>query len=222
MTGTMPASAFATPLTPDNCACLMIDHQEGLMRFLPSIDPETLTQNILGLAGVAKAFGLPTMMGTSWPAGPNGPTLAALRDLLPDVPILDRPFVNLWDDEASRIWVEQTGRKKLIISGLATEVCVALPAISAAQAGYEVYAVIDASADFNPLVQQVSMLRLMSAGVVVTTWVAVLAELASNTQVNGRHIAALLKAHVPVYAAEFERWAESDPAAPTMREQLGV
>jgi hypothetical protein len=200
----------------------MIDHQEGLMRFLPSIDAETLTQNIMGLAGVAKAFGLPTMIGTSWPAGPNGPTLPGLLQLLPDAPTIDRPFVNLWDDEVSRRWVLETGRKKLIIAGLATEVCVALPAIAAAQTGYDVYAVIDASADFSPLVQQISTMRLMSAGVVVTTWVAVLAELAANTQVHGRHIAALLKSHVPAYAAEFERWAATDPGAPGIRAQLGV
>lgn len=70
-------------LTPDNCAFLMIDHQVGLMQFLPSIDPMILKHNILGMAKTAKAFNIPVLMGTSWPQGPNGPTMPELRALFP-------------------------------------------------------------------------------------------------------------------------------------------
>ena len=191
----------SSDLTPDNCVFLMIDHQVGLMQFLTSIDPLQLKNNILGHARTAKAFDIPVIMGTSWPTGPNGPTMPELKAIFPEVGVIDRPFVNFWKDETSRKAVEATGRKKLVISGLATEVCAAFPAISALRDGYETYVVIDACADFNPLITDVTMQRLSAAGVIVTTWVAVLAELASNTQVNGKHIGQLLSDHMGQYYA---------------------
>jgi nicotinamidase-related amidase len=188
-------------LTPDNCVFLMIDHQVGLMQFLSSVDPLTMKHNILGHARTAKAFDIPVIMGTSWPKGPNGPTMPELKALFPDVNVIDRPFVNFWNDAASKAAVEATGRKKLVISGLATEVCAAFPALSALREGYEVYVVIDACADFNALITDVTTQRLAAAGAVVTTWIAVLAELASNTEKNGRHIGELLSHHNGQYYA---------------------
>lgn len=204
---------FAEELTTDNAACLLIDHQTGLLQFLTSIEPTVLKNNILGLAKTAKTFNLPVVMGTSWAAGPNGPTMPELREILPDVEPIERPFVNFWNDEKSKAAVVATGRKKLIIAGLATEVCVAFPAIAAVQEGYDVYAVIDASADWNPLVQQITAMRLASAGVVVTTWVAVLAELARNTQENGKYIGQFLRDHVGSYGAAWDNFMATSPNA---------
>ena len=186
-------------LTKDNCVFLMIDHQVGLMQFLTSLDPLQLKNNILGHARTAKAFDIPVIMGTSWPQGPNGPTMPELKALFPETEIFDRPLVNFWRHDPSRQAVEATGRRKLVISGLATEVCAVFPALSALRDGYEVYVVIDACADFNPLITQVTTQRLAAAGAIVTTWVAVLAELAANTQENGKHIGRLLSAHVGQY-----------------------
>ncbi len=186
-------------LTPDNCTFLMIDHQVGLMQFLPSLDPMQLKNNILGHAKTAKAFNIPVIMGTSWPKGPNGPTMPELKAMFPEVEVIDRPVVNFWNDETSRAAVKATGRQKLVISGLATEVCAAFPAISALRDGFETYVVIDACADFNDLITQVTMTRLAAAGVIVTTWVAVLAELAANTEVNGKYIGQLLSGHMGQY-----------------------
>lgn len=209
-------------LTPENCAFLMIDHQVGLMQFLTSIDPLQLKNNILGHARTAKAFGIPVVMGTSWPTGPNGPTMPELKALFPEVDVIDRPFVNFWKDEASRAAVEATGRKKLVISGLATEVCAAFPAISALRDGYETYVVIDACADFNPLITQVTSQRLAAAGVIVTTWVAVLAELASNTQVNGQHIGRLLSDHMGQYYAAMNNFIGVAANAGEVKEAVGL
>ncbi|MEL6297488.1 MAG: isochorismatase family protein [Pseudomonadota bacterium] len=209
-------------LTPENCAFLMIDHQVGLMQFLTSIDPLQLKNNIVGHAKTAKAFDIPIIMGTSWPEGPNGPTMPELTALFPDIKVIDRPFVNFWNDAASKAAVEATGRKKLVISGLATEVCAAFPAISALRDGYEVYVVIDASADFNPLITQVTMQRLASAGVIVTTWVAVLAELASNTHENGRHIGQLLSQHVGQYYASMNNFLGVASQADVVRKNVGL
>ena len=213
---------FKTELTPDNCCFVMIDHQVGLSTFLTSIDPALLKNNILGHAKTAKAFDIPTILGTSWPQGPNGPTIPELIELFGKDAIIDRPFVNFWNDEASKKAVTDTGRKKLVLSGLATEVCVAFPAIAAVQEGYEVYAVIDASADWNPLVTEITMKRLASAGVVVTTWVAVLAELANNTQKNGMHIANLLSEHMGQYSVAMSNYLGVAKNAEMMKEQIGT
>ena len=186
-------------LTPDNCAFLMIDHQVGLFSFLTARPPMELRNSIIGHAKTARAFDIPVIMGTSWPQGPNGPTMPELTAIFPDVEVIDRPYVNFWNDEASRQAVEATGRRKLVISGLATEVCAAFPALAAMRDGYEVYVVMDASSDFNGFITQVTMTRLAAAGAIVTTWVAVLAELARNTQENGAHIGELLSKHMPQY-----------------------
>lgn len=215
---TLPSSE----LTPDNCVFLMIDHQVGLMSFLTSIDPVQMKNNILGHAKTAKAFGIPVIMGTSWPTGPNGPTMPELKAIFPEVDVIDRPFVNFWNDPGSRAAVEASGKKKLVISGLATEVCAAFPAIAALREGYEVYVVMDASADFNPFITQVTMTRLASAGVIVTTWVAVLAELAKNTQENGQHIGKLLSEHMGQYYAAMNFFLGSGTTAPEVAQNVGL
>lgn len=215
---TLPTSE----LTPDNCAFLMIDHQVGLFQFLTSIEPLRLKNNILGHAKTAKAFDIPVIMGTSWPLGPNGPTMPELVEIFPDVEIIDRPFVNFWSDETSRKAVEATGRKKLVISGLATEVCAAFPAISALREGYEVYVVIDACADFNKEITEITTQRLAAAGAIVTTWVAVLAELCANTQVNGAHIGTLLAHHMPQYYAAMNNFLATAEHADEVAKLVGL
>ena len=222
MTSQMATALPSSELTPDNCVFLMIDHQVGLMQFLSSIDPLQLKNNILGHARTAKAFDIPVIMGTSWPTGPNGPTMPELKALFPDVDVIDRPVVNFWNDPTSKAAVEETGRKKLVISGLATEVCAAFPAISALREGYEVYVVIDACADFNPMIQQVTAQRLAAAGAIVTTWVAVLAELANNTEVNGKHIGLLLSDHVGQYYAAMNNFLGSAANASDVAGALGL
>ncbi|SLN71362.1 nicotinamidase/pyrazinamidase [Roseivivax jejudonensis] len=209
-------------LTPDNCVFLMIDHQVGLMQFLNSTDPMQMKNNILGHAKTAKAFGIPVIMGTSWPDGPNGPTMPELKALFPDVDVIDRPFVNFWNDAASKAAVEATGRKKLVISGLATEVCAAFPALAALREGYEVHVVMDASTDFNPFITQVTMQRLASAGAIVTTWVAVLAELSANTQENGQFIGQYLSEHMGQYYAAMNNYLGVAANAETVRTNVGL
>ncbi|XWN30056.1 MAG: hydrolase [Devosia sp.] len=215
---TLPTSE----LTSDDCVFLMIDHQVGLMQFLTSIDPLRLKNNILGHARTAKAFSIPVIMGTSWPDGPNGPTMPELKALFPEVDVIDRPFVNFWNDETSRRAVEATGRKKLVISGLATEVCAAFPALSALREGYEVYVVVDCCADFNREITDITVHRLASAGAIVTTWVAVLAELSSNTQENGRPIGELLSDHVGQYYAAMNNFLGSADSAKVTPVRAGL
>lgn len=213
-------SPFAEPLTPQNSACILVDHQVGLFSFLPSISPLELKNNILGLAKTAKAFDLPVILTTSWPQGPNGPTMPELVELFPDTPIIDRNTVSFWTHPPSVAAVKKTGRKKLIIAALDTTTCLALAAVYGVQHGYDVYAVIDASATFNPLVEQVAITRMAHAGVVVTTWVAVLAELANDTTVNGKYIGGFLTQHTGSYYAAMNNYLATSPNAALLRPVL--
>ena len=118
-------------LDPDNCVFLMIDHQVGPMQLLSSVDPMIPKNNIHGRAKTAKAFGIPVVIGTSWPQGPNGPTMPELKALFPEVDVIDRSFASFWNDPTSKAAVEATGRRKLVIAGRATEVCATVPPIPA-------------------------------------------------------------------------------------------
>lgn len=209
-------------LTPENCVFVMIDHQVGLFSFLTARPPAELKNAILGHAKTAKALDIPVVIGTSWPQGPNGPTMPELKAIFPNVEVIDRPYVNFWNDEASRSAVEATGRRKLVISGLATEVCAAFPAMAAVREGYEVYVVMDASSDFNDFITQVTMARLAAAGVVVTTWVAVLAELCANTRENGQHIGRLLAEHMPQYYGAMNAFLRIAPNADEVARMTGL
>jgi nicotinamidase-related amidase len=169
---------FFEQLTPDNAAMLLIDHQVGTMLFgVTDIDPINLKNNAMYLADVAKLFNLPTILTTSNPNGPNGPLFPELLTSLPDAPIIDRVIINAWNDPNFVAAVERTGRKKLIMAGVTTDVCLAFPAISAVGAGYDVYAVIDASGTWNMTAQNAAIARMTQAGVKCVNTIAVAAEL---------------------------------------------
>jgi nicotinamidase-related amidase len=115
------------------------------------------------------------------PDGFAGPLLPELVAMLPDAPVIHRNGpINAWDDRAFVQAVEATGRRKLLIAGCTTDICLMFPALSALQAGYDVYGVIDASGTWSPLDQQIAVLRLVQAGVVVMNTANVLAELQYN------------------------------------------
>ena len=165
-------------LTADNAALLMIDHQTGLANGVQTQSPPEFVNNIKGLASWGKLYKLPTIVTTSAVDGPNGPIMPAVTNLLPDATIVHRPGeVNAWDNAEFVTAVKQIGRKKLLIAGISTEVCLAFVSLSAVAAGYEVYAVLDASGTWDKLVEQAAITRMVQAGIVPLTWVAVGAEL---------------------------------------------
>lgn len=213
-------NTFAEPLTPDNSAMLLIDHQVGLFQFLPSVEPLKLKNNIIALAKVAKRFNLPTLLTTSWSQGPNGPTMPDLVELFPEHEIIERDTVKFWDHTPSAEAVEKMNRQKLIIAALDTTTCLAFAAIYGVQRGYDVYAVMDASSTFDELNQQAAMMRMSAAGVVVTTWVPVLAELANNTVKNGFHIAELLAEHTGSYHGAWSNYIATAKTADLVQSQL--
>ena len=165
-------------LTPQNSAVLFIDHQTGLCNGVTTQNPTEFKSNVIGLAKLARIFKLPAVITTSAENGPNGPFLPEVRALLPEAKVVARPGeINSWDNPDFVAAVKATGRKKLIIAGVSTEVCVAFVALSAFRAGYVGYAVIDASGSWNKLVEEVAIKRMVQAGVQPVTVIGVGAEL---------------------------------------------
>lgn len=165
-------------LTPDNAAILFVDHQTGLSNGVQDQSLPEYINSVTALAKLARNYGLPAVVTTSADDGTNGPLLPVIRAQLPNAQLIRRPGeINAWDNEAFVAAVAGTGRKKLIVAGVSTEVCVTFVALSAVDAGYEVRAVIDASGTWNTLVRDVAVARMTQAGVIPMTWVAVGAEL---------------------------------------------
>ena len=188
-------------LSPENVAILLIDHQTGLANGIQDQSiPEFMTA-ITALSKTAKAYKLPTIITTSAADGPNGPVLPVISQILPDAQVVHRPGeINAFDNPEFADAVKETGRKKLIIAGISTEVCVAFAAIAAVEAGYDVYAVIDASGTWNKLVQEVAITRMVQAGVKPITWVAVAAELQNDWRsATGKDLAEIMGEYLPFY-----------------------
>jgi nicotinamidase-related amidase len=168
-------------ITPDNVVMLFIDHQTSIMAGIGDLDPVRFRNNVVTLAKVAKVHRLPTVLTDNMPEGFAGPLLPELVAVLADAPVIHRNGpINAWDDRAFVEAVEATGRRKLLIAGCTTDICLMFPALSALQAGYDVYGVIDASGTWSALDQQIAVLRLVQAGVVVMNTANVLAELQYN------------------------------------------
>jgi nicotinamidase-related amidase len=189
-------------LTPDNCVLALIDHQTGLMNLVGSMGTVEFKSIVVGLAKTAKLHGLPTVITTSAADGPNGPYLPEVLELLPDAPVVSRPGqINAWDNADFVKAIEQTGRKKVVMAGITTDVCVAFAALSALDAGYEVYVVVDASGSMNAAVQDAALLRMADAGATIGTWFALSCELLYDwRKPTGAGTAQLFVEHMPAYA----------------------
>jgi nicotinamidase-related amidase len=157
-------------LGQNNAAVLLVDHQTGLLSLVRDIDPDRFKNNVLALADLAKYFKLPTILTTSFEDGPNGPLVPELKAIFPKAPYIARPGnINAWDSEDFVKAVKATGRKQLIIAGVVTEVCVAFPALSALEEGFEVFVVTDASGTFNELTRHSAWDRMSAAGAQLMT-----------------------------------------------------
>jgi len=163
-------------LTSDNAALLLIDHQVGLFTGVRDIPVAELKHNVVALAKAAKLLGVPIIVTATSPEL-WGPTIPELTEVLHGVPIIARTTVNAFDDDRFAKAVVATGRKKLIIAGVSTEVCLAFPAIYAIANGYDAYAVIDASGTFSETKRVTGLLRMVQAGVIVTDYATVAVEI---------------------------------------------
>jgi nicotinamidase-related amidase len=164
-------------LTPDNCQLIFIDHQPQMAFGVQSIDRQVLKNNTVALAKSAKVFGIPTIITTVETTSFSGHTYPELLAVFPEHPILERTSMNSWDDQKVRDALAKNGPKKVVVSGLWTEVCNNGFAFSAmAEGGYEIYMVADASGGTTKEAHDYAMQRMIQAGVVPMTWQQVLLE----------------------------------------------
>lgn len=189
-------------LTPDNCVFLFVDHQAGLMNLVDNVDMPTYKADVIAKAKTAKLFNVPVIITTSAATGPNGPKIPEIVEMFPDASHIARNGeINAWDDPNFRAAVEKTGRKKVVVSGITTDVCVAFVTLSMLDAGYDVYVVVDASGTTNSAVQEASLMRISAAGAEMGNWFALACELLADWRnPEGAGAAQLFKEHMPGYA----------------------
>jgi len=163
-------------LTPENCVLVLIDHQPFQLANVNSHDPTMVINNVTGLAKTAKAYRVPTIL-TTVNEERGGLIFKQVQAVFPDQKTINRTFINCWEDRRVVEAVGKTGRKKLVMAGLWTEMCVAMPAIQAMGEGYDVYVVTDASGGVSPEAHDMAIRRLAAAGVQPITWLALAGEL---------------------------------------------
>ena len=172
----MENKRYSERLTSENAALLLIDHQVGLFTGVRDIPVAELKHNVVALAKAAKVLGLPMVVTATSPEM-WGPIIPELTEALSGISIINRTTVNAFDEPRFAKAVEGTGRKKLIIAGVSTEVCLALPAIHATGMGYDAYAVIDASGTFSETKRITGLMRMVQAGVVIIDYATVAVEM---------------------------------------------
>src|SRR5260370_798556 len=157
-------------LTPEECVVLLIDHQPFQFANLHSHEPTMIVNNVTGLAKFAKAFNVPVILTTVLEAR-GGTIIKGLQDVFPNQKSIDRTYINAWQDKRIVDLVKGTGRKKLVMAALWTEMCLAMPTIHALGEGYDVYIVTDASGGVSAEAHDMAVRRMGQAGAVPSTWI---------------------------------------------------
>jgi nicotinamidase-related amidase len=162
-------------LRPEDSVLVLIDHQPYQLANLNSHDPHAVVNSATALAKTAKAYGVPTIL-TSVIAERGGLIFPHITDVFPDQQVIDRTLINPWQDPAVVDAVKATGRTQLIIAGLWTEICVAMPVIQALGEGWDVTVITDACGAVSVEAHQVAIQRMIAAGANVMTWMALAGE----------------------------------------------
>ncbi|WP_137173331.1 hydrolase [Massilia sp. HP4] len=171
----MSKTGLPALLRPEDSILVLIDHQPYQFANLHSHEPTMIVNNVVGLAKAAKVFDVPTIL-TTVIEERGGNLIKGLQDVFPDQKPINRTFINTWQDPNVTDIVKQSGRKQLILAALWTEICLAMPAIQALGEGYDVFIVTDASGGVSAEAHDMAVRRLVQAGAVPITWMAVISE----------------------------------------------
>ena len=204
----------AALINPADTVLLLLDHQAGLFQVVKDIEVAQLRANTTMLAKLATLMRLPVITTASVPEGPNGPLMPEIHEAAPHaVHVPRRGEVNAWDNALFVKTVRETGRKTLIMAGVWTSVCVMFPALDAKAAGYNVYAVIDASGDPSEIASRTTVARFAQAGIVPTSANAVLCELQRTwNRSDAADFAKLYGMVAPNYTAVAESYQKAQEA----------
>lgn len=165
-------------LAPENAALVLIDYQPPQFNTARSMDSSLLAANVVALAKIAKLYKLPVVLSTvNVKTGINPDTIPELKNVLSDAPWIDRTSINAWEDEDFVRAVKATGRKKLIMGALWTEVCLAFPATDALREGFEVFPVVDCVAGTSQAAHEAGLQRVVQAGGQPVSWIGILCEM---------------------------------------------
>ena len=163
-------------LTPENCVLVLIDHQPFQLANVNSHEPTMVMNNVTGLAKVAKAFNIPTIL-TTVTEERGGLIFKVVQDIFPDQKAINRTFINAWEDKRVVEAVKKTGRRKVVFAALFSEMCLAMPVIQAMGEGYDAYVVTDASGGVSVEAHDMAIRRLVAAGAQPITWLGMSGEL---------------------------------------------
>ncbi len=165
-------------IDPDNAAMLLIDHQSGLFQTIGDMPFTSVRAHATALAKMATLAKMPVITTASVPQGPNGPLIPDIHDAAPHAQyVARRGEINAWDNPEFVAAVKATGRRQLIIAGTITSVCMAFPSIAAVADGYQVFAVVDASGTYSKMAEEITLARVVQAGVVPMDTAAVASEI---------------------------------------------
>lgn len=214
-TSVLASGGGATLLDPADTLVLLLDHQSGLFQTVKDIAVADLRRNVAMIARLCTLLKIPVLTTASEPAGTNGPLMPEIHELaLHAVYIPRKGEVNAWDNDDFVGAVRASGRKTLVMAGVWTSVCVMFPALDACAAGYDVYAVIDASGDPSEMASRVSLARFVQGGVKPTTTNALLSELHRTwARPEAADLAQLYGLVAPNYAAVIESYMRAQQAA---------
>jgi nicotinamidase-related amidase len=165
-------------ITPENAALVLIDYQPSQIAAVRSMDTQLMLKNAVSTVKLAKTFKVPIVHSTvSVASGRQKPTVPELVEALGGIAAIDRTSINSWEDVEFIAAVRATGRRKLLLCALWTEVCMAFPALDAMREGYEVYPVVDAIGGTSLEAHRAGLERVVQAGGIPISWVSLACEL---------------------------------------------
>lgn len=213
-TSVLPSGGGAMLIDPADTVVLLLDHQSGLFQTVKDIPVADLRRNVEMIARLCTLLKIPVITTASEPAGSNGPLMPEIHQYAPHaVYVARKGEVNAWDNQDFVDEVAATGCKTLVMAGVWTSVCVMFPALDARAAGFEVYAVIDASGDPSEMVSRVSLARFVQGDVKPTTTNALLSELHRTwARPEAADLAQLYGLVAPNYVAVIESYVRAQQA----------
>jgi len=214
-TSVLPTGGGQGLIDPQDAVILMLDHQSGLFQTVKDIPIADLRRNVEMIARLASLLNIPVVTTASEPNGSNGPLMPEIHEYAPHAVYVPRKGeVNAWDNQAFVDHVVSTGRKTLVMAGVWTSVCVMFPALDAKAAGFNVYAVIDASGDPSDLASRTTLVRFAQAGVIPTSTNALLSELHRTwARPEAAELAKLYALVSPNYGAVIESYVKAQEVA---------